>query len=323
MTVAAAPAPPTGVAGTRAGRTDVRRRIGEPWFTPYVFILPHLILFTVMVGIPFFLGIWISLLDYDFVRADNPFVGLDNFASLLDPTSIHFERFWTTLWNTILFVLITTPLLVIVGLFLAALLNQRFRGRNLFRSIYFAPWTLSAAVVGLIWLWLFNSQGGLFSAILRAFGAGDFANTEWVTTQPWAWISIILATLWWTIGFNTVILLAGMQSISLDLYEAASIDGASPWQQFWQITVPSLRPVLLLVITLQTIASFNLVAQPQIITGGGPNVTDTMPVLLYIYNVSFQGRFELGIGAAMALVVAAIMLVVSIVNFRFFSSERA
>jgi len=115
----------------------------------------------------------------------------------------------------------------------------------------------------------------------------------------------------------------GMQGISADLYEAAAVDGANRWQQFRSITLPSLRPVLLLVVTLQIIASFQLVGQPQLMTGGGPPPTETTPVLLHIFNIGFLGRRELSIAAAMALVVAAMMIIVSVINFRLFSSERS
>jgi multiple sugar transport system permease protein len=209
---------------------------------------------------------------------------------------------------------------VAAGLFLAAILNQRFRGRTFFRAIYFAPWTLSVAVVGLLWFWIFQSRGGLVVDIFSWFG---LQSPGWLSQQPWAWLSILIATLWWTIGFNTIILLAGMQSISADLYEAASIDGANKWQQFRHITIPSLRPILLLVITLQIIASFNLVGQPQIMTNGGPPTAQTTPVLLHLYNVGFRSPFDIGLAAAMAVVVAIVMVAVSVVNFRVFSGDRA
>ena len=122
--------------------------IGERWYVPYLFILPHFIFFGLFIGWPFLLGIWISLHDFDFLRVEQPFVGLHNFAVLFTPGSIHFTRYWGSLWNTIFFVLISTPTLVIVGLLLAVLLNGRYPGRNFFRSVYFAPWTLSVAVVG-------------------------------------------------------------------------------------------------------------------------------------------------------------------------------
>jgi multiple sugar transport system permease protein len=303
-------------------RKDVRRRIGERPWTPYLFILPHFVVFAVFILYPFFLGIWISLHDSSSLR-DGPFVGLNQYLKVLDPSSIHFPRFWNSVWNTILFVLMSVPLLVGVGLLLATLLNQKLRGRNVFRAIYFVPWTLSVAVVGLTWWWIFNSNAGFVPLLLESwFGWSP----NFLSSNPWAWITINIATLWWTIGFNTIIFLAGMQSISADLYEAASVDGAGRWQQFRSITLPSLRPIMLLVVTLQILASFQLIGQPQIMTGGGPPSAlggETAPVLLHIYQTGFEGRRELSFSAAMALIVAAMMIVVSVINFRLFSSERS
>ena len=296
-----------------------RGTLGDPWYTPWLFIAPHFLIFALFIGVPFFLGIWISVHDSTALR-EGPFVGLRNYERLLDPDSIFFHRFWQTVWNTVLFVVMSTPLLVALGLVLAALLNQRLAGRNVFRAIYIAPWTLSVAVVGLTWWWMFNGNSGVFTRLLTDLTG---SSPGWLTSNPWAWISILVATLWWTIGFNTVILLAGMQAIPRDLYEAASIDGASPRQQFRHITIPNLRAVLLLVITLQIIASFQLVGQPQLMTGGGPPPADTTPVLLYIFNTAFAGRRELSLAAAMALIVAVLMVAVSIVNFRLFRTERS
>ena len=306
----------------RGGRADSRRRIGENPITPYLFIAPHFVLFAVFILFPFFFGIWISLHDSTPLR-EGPFVGLRWYMQLFNPDSALFDRFWNTVWNTILFVLVSVPLLVGIGLLLATLLNTRVRGRNLFRAVYFVPWTLSVSVISLVWWWMFNSNAGYIALFFRdTLGM----NINWLASNPWAWIAILTATLWWTIGFNTIIFLAGMQGISADLYEAASVDGANRWQQFRSITLPSLRPILLLVVTLQIIASFQLVGQPQLMTGGGPPSAlggETTPVLLHIYNIGFQGRRELSIAAAMGLVVAAMMIVVSIVNFRLFSSERS
>jgi len=316
--VTAVPATPT--AGGAKGRTDVRRRIGEKWYTPYLFVLPHIAVFAFMIGWPFFYGVYISLLDADaFSGANAPFIGLDNYRKLVDPTSNQSARFWQTFTNTVIFVVISVPSLVAIGLLLAALLNSKFRGRNLFRALYFAPWTLGVSVIGLLWFWIFFSNG-LATDLVGNLG---IKAPQWLGSQPWAWITILIATVWWTIGFNTIILLAGMQAISADLYEASSVDGASKWQQFRHITIPSLRSILLLVVTLQIIASFNLVGQPQIITNGGPPTAQTTPVLLHLFNVGFRSPFEVGLAAAMAVIVAIVMVVVSVINFRFFSSERA
>ena len=202
--------------GSRRGsRADVRRRIGERAYTPYLFIAPHFILFTIFILFPFFLGIWISVHDSTPLR-EGPFVGLRWYMQLFNPESSQFPRFWNTVWNTILFVLISTPLLVGVGLLLAALLNTKIRGRNFFRGLYFVPWTLSVSVIALVWWWMFNSNAGFVAlAIKDLFGVGP----NWLASNPWAWIAILIATLWWTIGFNTIIFLAGMQGISADLYE--------------------------------------------------------------------------------------------------------
>jgi multiple sugar transport system permease protein len=316
---AAAPVP---TAAPTVGRapTHSLRRIGETWYSGYLFILPHFLLFLLMIGIPFLYNIYISLTDYTFGGSET-FVGLQNFQNLANPDDFHFPVFWNGLWNTVLFVIISTPLLVGAGLLLAVLVNGRYPGRNIFRAIYFAPWTLGIAVVGLLWWWILNSSFGLLTNTLASIGLGS---PNWLTTNPWAWFSITLTTVWWTVGYNTIILLAGLQAISPDLYEAASIDGANRWQQFRFVTVPSLRPVLLLVITLQVIASFNLVGQPQIMTGGGPG-NETRTVLLYVYETGFTngGQFQLGQAAAMALIVAAIMVVVSVINFRLFRTEEA
>lgn len=316
-----ATAPPAQLTGGAALKTEVRRRIGEKWYTPYLFILPHLAFFLLMIGWPFFYGIWISMLDATTLTgSDAPFVGLENYAALLNPESRHFGRFWQTLWNTVIFVILSVPSLIAIALGLAALLNARFRGRNFFRAIYFAPWTLGVSVIGLLWFWMFQANGGLIVDLINSLG---LESPSWLSTQPWAWLTILIATVWWTIGFNTIILLAGMQAIPTDLYEAAAVDGANRWQQFRHITIPSLRPIMLLVVTLQIIASFNLVGQPQIITDGGPPLAQTTPVLLHLYNTGFRSPFDIGLAAAMAVIVAIIMVVVSIINFRFFSSERA
>jgi multiple sugar transport system permease protein len=271
-----------------------------------------------MVAVPFIYNIWISLTDYT-LGGDATFIGLQNFLNLTDSNDYRFGIFWTGVWNTLLFVLTSTPMLVAGGLLLAVIVNGKYPGRNVFRAIFFAPWTLGIAVVGLLWWWLLNSQFGLLTLLLSDIGV---KGPNWLTTNPWAWFSISLATLWWTVGFNTIILLAGLQSIAPELYEAASIDGANRWQQFRHVTIPSLRPVLLLVITLQVIASFNMVGQSQIMTGGGPG-NETRTALLYVYETGFTngGQFQLGQAAAMGLIVAAFIVVVSIINFRVFRSE--
>jgi multiple sugar transport system permease protein len=244
---------------------------------------------------------------------------LENFAAVLNPNDFYGELFYQTLWNTVIFVLISTPPLVLLGLGLAVLLNGQFRGRTAFRAIFLSPWALSVAVVGLLWWFLFNGNIGPVSELIRSLG---FESPPWLTENPWAWISITIATLWWTVGFNTIVLLAGMQSIPTDVYEAAAIDGAGKWTQFTRITVPLLRPILLLVVTLQVIASFNLFGQPQLMTGGGPPTAQTTPVLLYVYTLIGGTNPRLGIAATVLILTALVIAVISIVNFRLLRTEQ-
>ena len=301
-----------------AGATSPRRRFSP---APYLFILPHLIFFAVFVGWPFFFGLIISTFNYDYLRPERTqFVGLDNYLQLFQPNSVTFPLFWNALINTAIFVLISVPPLVVIPLLLAVLLNTKTPGRNLFRAVYFAPWVLSVTVVALIWWWIFQSQGGLINYYLSSLG---LPSPRWLSTLPWAWIAILVATVWWTMGFNMVILLAALQDIPESLYEAASIDGANALQSFFKITLPLLQPVMAFIITISIIASFNLFGQPFLMTRGGPpNPTGgggTEPIMMRIYIEGFVRSFQ-GIGAAMSFTVAAIMIVISLLNFRLFSA---
>ncbi len=290
--------------------------------TPYLFILPHLLFFIGFAAFPFVSGLVISLFQYDFATPDAArFIGLDNYRALFTPGTVEYPVFWNALMNTLEFVLMSVPLLVVIPLMLAILLNTNLRGKNFFRAIYFAPWVLSSAVVGLLGFWIFQSQGGLMNYYLRDLG---LAAPRWLSTMPWAWIAILLVTVWWTSGFNMIILLAALQDIPVTLYEAASIDGASRWQRFWYITMPLLRPILVFIIITTIIASFNLFAQPLFMTNGGPAQSGggggTEPIMQRIYIEGFT-RNRMGTASAMSFVVATIMIAVSYLNFRIFRSR--
>ena len=304
--------------GTAVVAQGVAHRRSFTW-TPYLFILPHLLFFIVFLAYPFFNAIAISFQDYSYLRPEaTRFLGIQNYINIFTPDTPQFQTFWNALGNTVQFVFYSVPLLVIIPLGLAVLLNTKTPGRNFFRAIYFMPWVLSVAVVGLLWWWIFQDQGGLINYYLSHAG---FEPPQWLSTLPWAWVSIVVATVWWTIGFNTIILLAGLQDIPDYLYEAASLDGATGIRAFWNITVPMLRAVLLFIIITSIIASFNLFGQPFIMTSGGPSQAGgggaTEPVMVRIYNEGFVRNFQ-GSAAAMSVIVAAIMIAVSYINFRFF-----
>lgn len=287
--------------------------------TPYLFILPHLVFFIVFVGYPFFSGLYISLFQYDYLRPEaTTFIGLQNYLDLFKAGSVKFIEFWNSLRVTLVFVLYSVPLLIAIPLALAVLLNAKLPGMKIFRAIYFAPWVLSCAVISLIWWWIFQSQGGLLNYYLAQWG---FDTPRWLSTMPYAMQSIVIATIWWTMGYNMIILLAALQDIPADLYEAAEMDGASNWQQFVAITLPLLQPVLMFIIVTTIISSFNLLGQPLMMTRGAPAQPTgggaTEPVMLRIFNEGFVRPFQ-GSAAAMSVIVAIIMMVFSFANFRIF-----
>lgn len=300
----------------RAAPRDARAspsRAGSRW-TPYLFILPHLIFFGAFLLWPIGYGIYISLFEYDYAFPGyRPFVGLQNYLNFFDPLSIQFNTFWNALTNTGIFVLWSLPPLVLLALFLAVLLDGSFKGRNFFRGLYFAPWALSSVVASLLGWWIFQDQGGLMNIFLGRLGLEQPA---WLGSLPWAWIAITIATVWWTVGFNTIIFLAALQDIPDNFYDAAAIDGASPIQRFLYITLPLLRPVLLFVVTITLIASANLFTQPIIMTRGGP-AQGTESIIMRIYREGFEA-FRMGSAAAMSVMLAMVLLSLTVLNFRLF-----
>ena len=287
--------------------------------TPYLFILPHLIFFAVFVAYPFFNGLYISFFQYDYLRPEaTTFVGMQNYADLFKAGSVKFIEFWNSIRVTVTFVIWSVPFLVFIPLGLAVLLNTKAAGVRFFRAMYFAPWVLSVAVISLIWWWVFQSQGGLLNYYLKQWG---LPTPRWLSTMPYAMITIVIATIWWTMGYNMIIFLAALQDIPAELYEAAELDGANAWQRFTRVTLPMLQPVLVFIIIITIIASFNLLGQPLIMTRGDPRQPTgggaTEPVMLRIFTEGFVRPFQ-GSAAAMSVIVALIMILFSFVNFRIF-----
>jgi multiple sugar transport system permease protein len=301
----AEPAP--GGPGPRGASAGIH---GSPW-TPYLFLAPFLLLFLTFVVLPGILGIWISLHDWDFLLPKKPFVGTQNYADLLDSESPQFEPFWSGMKATGFFVLISVPFLVVLPLLLAILLNRRFPGRTFFRALYFAPFVLGVAVVGLMWRYLLDPSFGMVNGVLGALGLPD--DTPWTTAQPWAWISLAGVTVWWTMGFNAVIYLAGLADIPAEHYEAADIDGASAWQKLRYITIPGLRPVLVFIIVTTILASANMFGQSYLITKGGPG-DSTRTAIMEITDLGLS-QYRMGQASAMSYVLAVFLALISLVNF--------
>jgi len=259
-------------------------------------------------------GLWISLHEYDYSLPDKPFVGLDNYTGLFTGVSAYAEAFWLSMRATWLFTVLSVPLLLVLPLLVALVMNQKFRGRNLFRALYFAPYVLGVAVIAVLWRYLLDDNIGLVNHYLGVIGLPS--DIPWLTRLPWAWISLVGVTVWWTLGFNAIIYLAALGEISPDLYEAARIDGASPWQRFRYVTLPGLRPVLLFVTSVTIIASVNMFGQSFLMTTGGPG-TETRTAIYQIADTGLT-NFNSGAATAMSMIFSFFLMIVSVVVFLLF-----
>jgi multiple sugar transport system permease protein len=282
--------------------------------TAWLFLAPYLVLFVAFVLVPILLGLWISLHDWDFTLPGKPFVGLENYAALLDADSVAFEPFWNSMQATGIFTLFSVPLLLVVPLAVALAMNQRFRGRNLFRSIFFAPYVLGVAVVGVLWRFLLDANIGLVNHLIGLAGLPD--DIPWLSSVPEAWVALVGVTVWWTLGFNAVIFLAGLQDVPRELYEAAKVDGAGAWSTFLHVTLPGLKPVTVFVTMVTIIASANMFGQSFIMTNGAPG-QETRTAIFYIAETGLQ-NFQMGSAAAASWILTLALMVTSVVVFALF-----
>ena len=297
-----------------AARTPRSARPGAPRrdLTAYAFRAPFLVLFALFVLVPAVYGLVISLHRWNSLVPVHPFIGLQNYVDLVTPGSLTFSDFWSSMRATGIFTVFSVPLLIVVPLLAAVLLNQNLKGTTFFRGVFFAPYVLGVAVIGVIWKYLLDPQAGVVNHLLGLIGLPD--QTPWTVDVPWAWVSLVGVTIWWTAGLNTVILLAGLKGINADLYEAAALDGAGTMRKFWSVTLPGLRPVMIFVTTTTILASANMFGQSFLLTQGGPG-TETRSAIMYIADQGLaQGN--MGAASAMSYLLFAVLAVISVVNFR-------
>lgn len=225
--------------------------------------------------------------------------------------------FWVAFQNTLLFTAVSTPLIAGLGLAMALALQGNRRGARIYQMAFFLPYILPVSVVTLMWTYFLSPNQGLLAALLAPLGIDPI---PWLSDPNTAMAAIIATTVWWTVGFNLVLFAAGLQDVDPALYEAASLDGAGPWRKFVNITLPGIRHVLLLVMVMQVIASFQVFGQVNIMTGGGPGTATTV-LIQEIYQAGFRD-FELGYGSAMSLFLFAVMLVISVIQMRTIGKEN-
>ncbi len=282
----------------------------------YAFLAPALVLLTLFTFYPLAYGSYLGFTEYGgarFAQGLAPkWVGLENFRTLFaDPL------FLTSLGNSLKYLLVV-PALQLASLAVAVLVSRELPGMAFFRAAYYVPVVTSVSLAAVMWEWVFNREGTLNWALgalhlLPAGGAFGWLNNE--HTAFWA---VMLVTFWRGFGYYMVLYLAGLQSIPAELEEAAVLDGASAWQRFWHVTVPMMKPTILLCSLLSTIAALRVLEEVLVLTNGGP-LNSTYTALMYVYSKAFQGfNFDYGLASAAGLVVAAVALLLSLATFRLF-----
>jgi putative chitobiose transport system permease protein len=275
--------------------------------TPYLFLLPALAVLGIAVFYPAFQAFSLSFTQYDLDLTQAPqWVGLKNFQKLLND-----KVFWQTLRNTFLYLIGVVPILVIVPLVLAILVNQKLRGIRWFRIAYYTPVIISMVVAGIAWKALYTSDG-ILNQLLKLVGFTD--GIPWLTSPDLALWSVMVVTIWKGLGYYMVIYLAGLQGIPVDLYEAAAIDGSDGWQKHWDITIPLMRPYLSLVAVISSISAMKVFEEVYIMTQGGP-LNHSKTVVYYVYEKAFQD-LEINYASAIGLVLFLFILILSIINLK-------
>jgi multiple sugar transport system permease protein len=291
---------------THAATTGRSSKLDNNSRPAMAFLAPFVLLYVLFIIGPALYGLLLSFFNTSLVKGGlSTFAGLENYSEALQSND-----FWSSLWHTIWFTILTTPPLIILGFVFALLADRVARGRWFFRLAFFAPFILPSAVVALIWIWIYTPGLGILEAALGKIGV---TAPNWLGDVGWAMPSLAITTVWWTLGFNFILYLAGLQDIPAELYEASAIDGAGPWQQIRSITIPLLARTTTLVAVLQVIASLKVFDQMYIMTSGGPNFS-TRSVLQYVYDEGFT-NFRVGYASAVSMLFFVVVLAVSAVWF--------
>ena len=306
MTAAITTAPKPGTASARASLGD--RRVDKVGYLFVAFFTVPFFLFNIL---PVFFGVYVAFTRWSIVGSAH-WVGFDNFTNALKD-----KWAWTAFENVLLYGLIIVPSVTALGLVFALYVNKRYPLSGLVRTFFFAPNVVSATVIGLVWVWILDTQYGLVNHYLSYLGIEAI---PWLTSTQWSLVGVSVASVWWDLGLAFVLFLAALQDIPSDIVEAAHVDGAGSWSRFRFIILPHLRPVLSMVLTLQLISTFRIFSQVYVMTSGGPGLSSAS-VIYYIYNVAIV-RNLFGFASAVGLLLFVVILVVA-TTMRFVLKERA
>lgn len=269
-------------------------------------VSPYLIHLAVFVLFPVLFSIFLTFHQWNII-SPMKYTGLDNYLHLVND-----RLFWKAIINTLFFLVIHIPLQLVVALFLAWLLNEKIILRPFFRASFFMPVVISGVVVTTMWQQLYGLETGVLNQLLTAMG---LSRVEWLSHPAMAMVSIAIMATWKNVGLYTILFLVGLQAVPQSHYEAARMEGASPWQQFWYITLPAINPTIFMVFVLSTIGGFSLFIEPYIMTDGGP-LNATLSAMLYIYRQAF-GYYHMGYAATLGLVFALLILLVVAIQKRY------
>ncbi len=292
----------------RVGFGQTLRSMRKEW-TAYLFLFPSLLQFAVLMVFPVFFSFYLSFHEWNILEPEKPFVGLDNYTRLLND-----RRVRQAIVNTIYYTVVSVPATLFCGLLVALLLNNKIRGRGLFRAIYYLPGITSAVAVAVVWKWIFNGDFGLINYYLIQIGLIS-EPIRWLTDPVLAMPSVIIVSVWGGVGGCMIIYLAGLQAIPDEMYDAAKVDGAGPIRTLFSITIPLLAPATFFLLITSIIGAFQQFGLPYLLTAGGP-VGRTTTIAYYLYTSAFK-NFEMGYAAAISYVLFAMIFVFTLLHMRF------
>lgn len=270
-----------------------------------LFVLPALIPLFIFWIYPILRSVWLSFTDWDFMTPDYNFIWFKNCTSLLKDS-----RFYEALWNTLVFTAGTLFPTIIGGLGLALLLRRNFKGSGVFKFVLFSPWITPTVAISIVWTWIFREDGGLANQVLGLFGLPAL---KWISSSDTAMLSVIIVTVWKSLGYAMIFYLSALEKVPEELYEASALDGAKPWRQFLDMTLPGISPTTFFLMIITMVNSLQAYDQIQILTQGGPSGS-TRTLLYMYYQLGFQ-EFKMGQATATAVIMIIITVILSLAQF--------
>ncbi|EOS81161.1 multiple sugar transport system permease [Dorea sp. 5-2] len=281
------------------------RRAKKDWVAAYVFIAPVTIGLLIFYIWPFVQNVWFSFNEVNKFNMTT-FVGVQNYVDMVQD-----KEMWKTFGNTLKYVVCTVPVGLFLSICIAALLNSKIKGTSIYRTLYFLPSVTMAAAVAMVWKWIYNEKMGILNSVIRGMGG---KGVGWLTDPKIALFMIMIVGLWMTVGYNMIILLAGMQGISKSYYEAAAIDGAGSLQQFFKITIPMLTPTIFFVMITSIISGFQVFDVVYMMIGKtNPAYASTQTVVMLFYRQAFDYGYK-GYAAAISILIFAVIMLVTVVQ---------